>query len=105
MTDQTTHFQDRCKTRGITSVDTKQLAEELYRAIIAGDESRAERVMKIEGSTYWRFKVPEGIFYTVTDEKTNWPKTVFTQDMIRAIKLRRKKRRRKAYNEFKGAKR
>ena len=88
------HFQQRCIDRGITDTNSEALWEALRIAILDGNESMAEPVMPGDGEAWiYRFKVPEGIFYTVAGPDGR-PRTILTQGMVARKKQARKMRKR-----------
>ena len=87
------HFAERCRERGITSVDPVILALDIEKAVREEDHRKVERVYGYKGSSVWRFYLPvEGIFFAVLDDASGKIKTVITQEMLRTYKDMRKGR-------------
>lgn len=81
------HFIERCRERGITSVDCAALAREIEVAVRNNAHEYVEKVFSHEGSSVWRFRLPvEGIFYAVVRDQTHPVCTVLTQEMLRTYK-------------------
>lgn len=76
------HFAQRCRQRGITSVPGNILAAWLRDGIAAKDENVARFVKRLDDDCdLYRFIVPEGMFYAVVGREDHWPRTIFTQRM------------------------
>ncbi len=86
-----THFGQRCKERGIHSVDGDELGRTLRKAIMEGRDDLVEKVFPLnEATTLWRFRVSEGVFYTPVGNEGLWPRTVMTQEQIKRYRDNRK---------------
>lgn len=94
MTD--SHFAQRCRQRGITSIPGNILAARIMAAIRDKDETFVQFVKRLDddGNLY-RFAVEEGIFYCVAGADY-WPRTLFTQTMKRKVLASLKTRRYRA---------
>lgn len=81
------HFNQRCRERGIVESDTDLLFDKLVEAIRAlrhGEENGAiELALTTDAGQFFRFRVPEGLFYAVTEPGGWLPKTVYDQQMFR----------------------
>lgn len=100
----TTHFAQRCRERGITRTEPDKLRRELAGAIenyVPGEPNDAvEFVLAAGGASFWRFRVPEGVFYAVTIGPGCFPVTVYNQAMIRGKKaVERAKKRKKPFRK------
>ena len=96
-----THFTDRCRERGITETDALALQWRVRTAIEMEDWDFVDKVMTDkDGSTIWRFEVPEGVFYTVTHAGSTYPKTLLTHAMVRKKKKGAKTREKKAKRRY-----
>lgn len=91
------HFEQRCLERGITRTDPAQLRDAISWAIAAKRDDLVDRMMTTADGVFWRFRCPDGIFYTVTGHGSDTPKTVLTQDMMRNKKWARKQQKRGRY--------
>lgn len=80
------HFEERCRERGIVNTNIADLFKGLQWAIRSKRWDLVEKVAEGNGSKYWRFKCPDGIFYAVTPKGKHAPVTVFTQEMMRQKK-------------------
>lgn len=88
-----THFNLRCRERGIVKSDLDLLHRGLRWAIEQGRDDLCEMVLKYKDVRYWRFRCPDGIFYAVTGENDNQPRTVVTQSILRKKKWAAKRNR------------
>jgi hypothetical protein len=86
-----THFNARCRERGITSTDPDLIFRGIKWAIERGRDDLCKMVMRTKAGRFWRFRCPEGIYYVVTGENDTNPRTVLTQDMMRNKKYAKKK--------------
>lgn len=85
-----THFGKRCIERGIESVNGDDLGIEIYKHVSGQvKSSRIERVGVYSGSVFYRFVLNEGSFYTPI-APSGWPTTVYTQEMFRRQRRKRK---------------
>lgn len=80
------HWHTRCRERGITSTDCDVLYNGIKWAIENGRDDLVERAKSYKESVFWRFRCPDGIFYTITDRGKTFPKTVYTQEMYKNTK-------------------
>lgn len=87
-----THFAQRAREYGITSIDGRTLGLEIKRALDGVGDRIVEFVLEHDGSRFYRFFVAEGVFYcpVVAD---NWPATVYTQGMMKRQRRKRKAKR------------
>jgi hypothetical protein len=89
-----THFQNRCRERGIVSTDLDLLFQGISWAIDNARDDLVEMVLKTKKARFWRFRCPDGIFYAVTCLRNGRPQTVLTQAMMRKKKFAARKARR-----------
>lgn len=75
------HFVKRCRERGIRQTDPWLLMKEIRTAIRTGNDDFCQLVKPFSDGIYYRFKVPEGVFYVVTSNDGH-PRTVITQKMF-----------------------
>lgn len=95
LSSQESHFVQRCRERGITSVDPVALQYALRDAVMRGDEEVIKRVADgNDGCGIYRFRLDEGVFYAVIGEGNWWPRTVLTQEMKQNVKRAQKRRKR-----------
>ena len=87
-----THFQKRCRERGVSGVNLITLQDDIERAVGGGNEDFAETVFKSmgEGCGLYRFHVPSGVFYAVVNASVPVALTVYTQAQVRAVKKGKK---------------
>lgn len=94
------HFNQRCRERGIVQTCPDKLFEAIRRAVKAYDRGEptdfVELVMANEAadSRIWRFFCDDGIFYAVTPMDGQRPMTILTQKMVAAKKAALKARKR-----------
>lgn len=86
------HFNQRCRERGIVTTDLAKLHAGLRWAIQNGRQDLVRFVMTLEDVDYWRFSCPDGLFYCLTKHGHSNPMTVMTQEMMRHKKWVRKHR-------------
>ena len=90
------HFAQRCRQRGIASVEAatlKRSLEAAARAAAAGDLRALDVVEHVldthTGAAVWRFRVAEGVFYALIGAEGH-ARTVITQDMLGRYKAARR---------------
>jgi hypothetical protein len=89
-----THFGQRAQGRGITSVPGDVLRAAVRWAVRADHSEFVQHVFtQSPGKDFWRFRVDEGFFYALIGVECS-PVTVYTADMIRLERERRKRNRR-----------
>lgn len=95
------HFNIRCRERGITTTNLDALHRALKTACAKYNTSQIAReyvdhVMDIvAGRKIYRFHVEEGVYYVIVDCKGH-PLTVLTQDMLAYYKATKKARKAKS---------
>lgn len=87
------HFNQRCRERGITTTDLDTLLYGICWAVEKGRDDICEKVLTYRDGRYWRFRCPDGVFYAVTGLKDPRPRTVITQEMLRKKKWAKKQSR------------
>ena len=88
-----THFGQRCKERGIASIEGDFLGKAIQYAIETESE-KVEFVMGLSsGNKIFRFQIAEGRFYAIVSPFGR-PITLYTQEMMRSLKYGRKARKR-----------
>lgn len=92
--DPQSHFGQRAQARGITSVPGDVLHWVIRWAVCAGRADFVEFVFSHDnGKKFYRFRVDEGMFYALIGQGCS-PVTVYTAQMIRQERARRKRCRR-----------
>ncbi len=87
------HFYLRCRERGITTTDPKEVLYNVEMSVATGDEGYAKFVFRMNaGYRLYRFMVPEGVFYAVVKPDKPYVMTCLTQEMLRNLRNRRRKR-------------
>lgn len=88
------HFNERCRERGITRTDPGILFEAIASSVREHDkgryQERVEYVFTHNEGRFFRFRCEDGIFYAVVPTDGVRPVTVFTQAMMRAKRRARK---------------
>ena len=86
-----THFQKRCRQRGVSGVNLVVLQDEIERAVADGNEDFAEMVFRDmgQGSSLYRFQAPSGIFYAVVNS-TGKAVTAYNQEIMKNVRSARK---------------
>jgi len=84
------HFNQRCKERGIVNTDIDDLFQRLRFAAQNGRDDLIEKVLEHDGGAFYRFRCEDGIFYAYM--VNCYPVTIYTQKMMRAAKFARKRR-------------
>lgn len=94
------HFNERCRERGIVKTDPDRLFEDIRRAVRMHEQGQEQDVVELvmvneaADGRIWRFFCEDGIFYAVTPVKGRRPMTVLTQKMVASKKAASKARKR-----------
>jgi len=87
----THHFVQRCRERGIASIDGMALRRNIERAIAEHSNDLVEFVFHIDAvSSVWRFRVKEGVFYAVCGRHSQRCITLYDRSILREVRQSRR---------------
>jgi len=107
----TTHFEEQCVARGITSVCPKKLAKRISEAVRTSGDFVEYVFSGSHGKVFYRFKCADGTFYALVKPVSGKCITLYTQKMMKSVRIGRKRARggsarrnslKRGYRKYKG---